>query len=783
MPEIPDIGLSRIEGYNGVGKSSGIRLLQLCTGDQPYEREARAWASLTEQLESATVIVSNLDGAQTIEWSLSPSGWPDKPVSLDESNIGSVRIDGRLASMKDVQELLRVHRLVGNETLTETLAQQCDNAAAIMHDVFAENAASVSKRSRLDHRLADVEDIIPNFDAPTFRGRQRKAAEAKSKAAENESRMIRAKGRLDLLVEALKLFDQLDEVQGQGPGLDQQLAAIDDDIPRLERESAELDEEIERVAQQQRRDEEAQEEFDKAKRLLTRRQSEVQEIESLIRLTSGSLGIGTTQEAAEAAFAAAEQRMSDLDRQALEAHAGPAMSEILGAIAESLRKAEAAGLGDEVLIAAESGTPAWTVETARIAFEREAQKRAEESPSESAEAILEQKAKQREYVGKLQELLDVHRRLANTARLYEAAVTRFNNATAAMPDSTVDELRRLLQRKSDYGQMLREQRTRREQISQARTLLGGGQTVESLERQLTAKCIEADVDVARLQPALRNAREVFQSLEELDRVLSAEAQGYEEELAKALRDIASAVEAMNELSWIPAAIMAELAAARQPEEQIAVLRKIADQLEVARTRLERVAFQPRALADALTNVAQQFRGNTASGTWVPVVHAWMSGKAQEWFNHKEVRSTLFDSAESVFIDLKSMEARWDLSGEERVRSLQAFSSGQQAFAYTRARLSLLDQDPHVTRNRLIALDEFGALIAANGMRTLAAYLRERRVAAPQDQIAVVLPLTERLGIGDEPESHESFEEAIDDPANQARRRQLQRRGYFVEELV
>jgi len=33
--EIPDLDLCRLEGYNGIGKSAAIRLLELCTGYSP----------------------------------------------------------------------------------------------------------------------------------------------------------------------------------------------------------------------------------------------------------------------------------------------------------------------------------------------------------------------------------------------------------------------------------------------------------------------------------------------------------------------------------------------------------------------------------------------------------------------------------------------------------------------------------------------------------------------------------------------------------------------------
>jgi hypothetical protein len=115
-----------------------------------------------------------------------------------------------------------------------------------------------------------------------------------------------------------------------------------------------------------------------------------------------------------------------------------------------------------------------------------------------------------------------------------------------------------------------------------------------------------------------------------------------------------------------------------------------------------------------------------------------------------------------------------LDGQRQTRPLQAFSSGEQALAYTRARLASLDRDDTLARNRLIALDEFGAFIAADGMRSLTTYLRDRRRALPQDQIVVVLPLSGDL---------KRATSADDDELTASRRWQLQERGYFAESMT
>jgi hypothetical protein len=74
-----------------------------------------------------------------------------------------------------------------------------------------------------------------------------------------------------------------------------------------------------------------------------------------------------------------------------------------------------------------------------------------------------------------------------------------------------------------------------------------------------------------------------------------------------------------------------------------------------------------------------------------------------------------------------------------VSPLEAFS-GEQAFAYTRARLVVLDED-ELDPEPIDRAERVGAFIAHDRLAGLLAYLRERVGEHPEDQVLVVLPLS------------------------------------------
>jgi hypothetical protein len=114
-----------------------------------------------------------------------------------------------------------------------------------------------------------------------------------------------------------------------------------------------------------------------------------------------------------------------------------------------------------------------------------------------------------------------------------------------------------------------------------------------------------------------------------------------------------------------------------------------------------------------------------------------------------------------------MTVLWTNEGVTLERPLSAFSSGEQAFAYTQAQVALLEHDDAAVANRLIVLDEFNAFIDSQRMDDLASYLVDRRSRIPHDQVVVILPL-------------ETQNTAGATGATVARIRELENRGYFAE---
>jgi chromosome segregation ATPase len=774
IDEIPDIGLCRIEGHNGIGKSTAIRLLQLCAGAQPYEREEMAWLTLREQLVSATVRVTELDGARSLEWRVDPARWPTRPEPLGD-DVGSVEIDGVPARAEDVQQILQVHRLVGHETLTDTLAQRVQDAAVTVRRWISQTGPGWRRRERLDHMLADVQDHVNSYDVASFHADRRRLDEAATRLTDHSTRLQATGERVEVLSEALRLFDQLEEVRGQGPGLDEELDDLESELSSLGEQRERLDAEIEDVAVREQRDEQARTKFSQAQRLVDRRRSELHNAtDAFVQAARDAAMSADTDEAARA-LQTAQQRLADLTAELPKVNAAPLLAELLRSLAGRLRDAEDAGLADQQVIPGDTGHGSWTVEALRQTFEAEADKRAAEQPSATAEEVEAEISKARGRVAVLVDITAKREAIAEAEQRLTTAERRLNSAAAALPAGTAKALQSLLSRRTTLDGRIRELDSRKEQIRQARDLLGGGLTEQVLNQQLTAACRSVDVEPARIRGELGAAQAQLQRLQTATAAIRAEREAYQKAVDGRVRQAANAYTSLRAVTWLAPHLEAITMGKADLDSQIIAVSCLANALDKTRERLDRFTTDVQAMVDALDRLSDQFRGHASQiGEWATEVNSWLTAEVHQWFDHEEVRQALFGGGRDIQLDLETMQVSWTLHGQRQTRPLQAFSSGEQALAYTRARLALLDRQASRAENRLLALDEFGAFIAADRMRNLINYLHDRRRSYPRDQILVVLPLTADL---------RSAPSAGDDNLMALRREQLRRRGYFAESLA
>jgi hypothetical protein len=778
--ELPDYKISRIEGYNGIGKSSALRLLELCTGSQPYHGQDRLWASFREQLVHATVRVTGLQGgAGEIAWDLDPSAWPDSPEPLGD-RLGRVQIDGRPARCGDVAPLLSVHTVLANETFTDTLAGRLE-AAARRLDAWTEygSGAAWQHMEALEALLDESRKAIQAPGAAELRALRLELENAEAQSQQAALDLEWARARVEQLTEAKELAERLDDIRGRGPELSAQLADIRRQQEELNRERSALDEQIAEIGRREQGDAAARREFDLARENLERRQSELRNARRRLADAKAAAGSDAVRDQIEAEEPTLSSRLEDLTAQLPRISVSPFMARLLAEIADRLHQAEEAGLGGQVLLPRTPATAEWTVRAWREACEGEAASRTAEGSTETAQAVETEIAHVRKRLQMLAGVREEQDRAGRAAELRRRAALRLERAIAKLPSEEATTLDQLVSAREQADALLAGLADRHAAVQHALSLVGGGADEGTLRERLARICDEVGVPESRVRGQLAAGQERLAAAQDAfaaSRLSEDRARRTMEEAAGAVGTALSALRQRPGLSFARRAA-GDLIPLDSEAVQAVELSALGSAMERAARDARGAVDRVQGIAAALDTAARLIRGTggpSKGARWIKPVQEWLSGQVTEWFNQADVRQALFPDGHDITVNVGEMSVSWTAAdGEDQTRPLKAFSSGQQALAYTRSGMAALDTAAAGTANRLIALDEFGAFIDANAMERLSGYLLDRHEAFPRDQVVVVLALRQEIRTRPDP----------GDTAAADRWRQLQERGYLAERIT
>jgi hypothetical protein len=150
---------------------------------------------------------------------------------------------------------------------------------------------------------------------------------------------------------------------------------------------------------------------------------------------------------------------------------------------------------------------------------------------------------------------------------------------------------------------------------------------------------------------------------------------------------------------------------------------------------DRLLASFRAVANAALSTEDALVGSTSR---VRAVRTVLGNELRGFLDTPAIRDALFDGAEIVDVDPVEAHLTLETADGRSTRPFESFSTGEQAFAFTQARIRELVAPPQP--NRLLVLDEFGAFVAADRLPALIEFLSAETLGAICDQVLVILPL-------------------------------------------
>jgi hypothetical protein len=548
-------------------------------------------------------------------------------------------------------------------------------------------------------------------------------------------------------------------------------------LARLDEGNETLNAAIADAHAQQRLNDEAVQRFDKAQKLVARHGASLKRNRDALRRVSAAAGVEPVPDIVARTILQVSDRLTALVDSQPDVSAAPKILALLNDLRRSLGSALTSDLGDRVLLDRDPAHAAWTVAALDEACRSQIVWLTEQSRGADAELLATEIAAVRNRLDALAKVENNLRSSERVERWLGQAEEELAEATANLAANPGDQISQLLRERNEREKEGRELQSRIDRLNLELELLSGGKTEEALSAELEAICRTAGIEVSRIRGSLERERKNLSSLlqeeAEAHMVDGSETHALSERLSQ-LDQTAESLATSAEFAWLRAARpeVSQLQAL-DVDERLALIDDLAKHVSRASEMLRPIVDSVRGISGAFDELAKLLLGSSAAPKrpqdWTDPVHQWLSEQVRQWFDDDIMREILFSGGRDIRLDPSDLTVSWWVDGEENKRPLTIFSSGEQAFAFTRARVAQLDRIVDVAANRLIALDEFGAYLDAERLRGLAEFLTQREQHTPRDQVLVILPYrlvpADGPGTSRIPAEHEA---------------ELARRGYFAE---
>ncbi len=750
----------RLEGRNGIGKSVAVRLLALASGKQPYAADPSSWLSLRELVGNTEIALTGLTGGvNRAVLRLTPERWPERPTSEVGTWLGEVTLDGGPASPDQLFDLLDVVHLIGTERLGDTLAQQSDRFLVALQGTSRRLRELEEQRAILGEIEEEVRFLSPE------RARAEVAARMQDERQANQIRE-RLKPKQQKVVELQKAAALVALIDaGAEGGRDEEIRSIREQLPRAEAELQRLEAELETAVKALSEGSRAQRAVARQERKLTdlRRQQE-QALSRLAELAPRLVALDVEPSAEMLSPEAEVKLASSLDEAV--AHRKMLESQLFRSrMTEAQRE-----VYDELRVVLDSALHNGLSEFVLFRLHGQGV-----SVGELAEAITSPPESETPASEVLREAVALESDLQETLKIYRDRPRQTESV-----DQVSRELARLRSgvkahdRQQDLVEAAR--RTRDAASDQVRALalrLGalnrsglGEAGLRDAEDQVGAVLhtygIERDDLSGELTMAQADARRDEETLTDTQNAIAAALESAARRRV-AKRNLAQKIYGDPQLSWLR-----EIAGLSEAETEMNDGR-----WQVTAERLTHIRSVVSQLVRDVEGLEDVAKSGGHEGRFGEALRSLIERDALADLSDPPIATALFDGGDLTDVDLRNATVTWTLgSGEVRTRPLSAFSSGEQALGFMRARLRQVADSG--SANRLVFLDEFGAFIAADRRRPLAELLAGNELEELSSQVVVVLPLQ----VDYEAELEQTTGELRE--LYESRARQITERGYFTE---
>lgn len=778
-----DLGpITLLEGNNGIGKSTLVRVLQICAGQLPYPSNPRAWSSLRESLGRTTVRISELATASVIEWRFDTRKWLAKEGAPKDDWFDAIEVDGKSSSLSDAGLHLSVYRLSGDSDIAGSFAERVETYGVTFNIALAQlTEGGRSPWAAASGLLADASDLSHVADGQALASEATAFNHALRRRDDAAMRLTKATEAKSNLAELVVAERELHELQKSEPDVRARLKSLAEQLRTKETERTTVVKALQSLASAAAVGEKDKNELEAAERNYSRNFDLLRDAELQLSEIRAVLSIEPPDEVRPDLEESLVAKLKDLTHRRDAIDRTPAVRQLVNHLADRLSRAHTDGLDDERALPSSFEALSTVGALSLGVSERLEELRALPTP-DTAE-IDEQIA---EATKKLKLIREIPKARANIKRL-RALVDKHQSALKLLAESknlaATEEYEGLsLSLASADNEMLtlQSEQARLTQVLSQLSVNGDLGVLATRVRRLRQNTGLADA--ANVELAHQAAISDLAGLETEVRSLEAELEKAQRQHDSRLASITSTAGRLADdpnYQWLRDAAGDLVPSSTDSPSLVAIkVDTIFRRLNDAANSAQQFRRDLLAVSAALDALAKTLRG-TAQTTdlYFGPLRTWFEDQFSDYFNHAAVREAMFPpDATEIRVNLSELQVEWREGSSAKQRAFDTFSSGQQAFAYARAQLGMIDAEPNQASTRLVCLDEFGAFLSADRRSELVSYLRDRTSRFANDRVLLTLPVRYDYG------------EAAENALGAERKRltniahELEQAGYFQEVL-
>jgi hypothetical protein len=744
IDEIADYQLCRLEGRNGIGKTLAVRLLELATGGAPYASAPAAWRSLRQHLGPVQIVVNSLRDGDELELHLVPNGWPDEQPR-DLASLGMARLNGQQIDFQKVPDLLHVVRIGGDEDIISEFKQVIAADARVVEDQNTRLGEEIERIGvACDRILRDTAELSPHR-LDELVSLQEGAVKRRAALKDEYGRHEGVVSRLEQLEHQIHTLSELEE---QGPAIEEELAGIETALGEVARRREMQEEQRRLLLPDAERHRELLAQLQRLERKRDQQAERAREADARAKDALAQLGLSVDSDSAairEAEKRARRERSELLHGQTL-LRVPPDLIALIKQLRLPLDPLGESSLDEEeVAIIAQQRI---TVSELRVGLDR---REAELSEQQQHALIEETEAEIKEVGVHLRELrsslrlLDDARGKAEDLQQVETEAREVAHALATRHDDEYQQVVIALEHLQNEGL---EHINRRAELRYRHGVLERAGSAEKLAREIAE--LRDDLSVTgspitaleNVRNQLADCRAKLQVADEQERLTTVNLREFERHVDERV----GVLERSPEYAWLRSAVGDLLPTTR--DERLRSLEQMArldDALRRFQSGMDTLANRAARALEALQRLTRprESTGEVDGGYLIPLANHYAK-RFGELLSDRDIQSALFGDGRFSRLDLLNWELIWETAnGEPQRRPLQAFSSGERAFAYVLA--SILRHTGQSAPNSMLVLDEFGAFIEADRLARLLHFLGDQVLAPGRaDQVVIILPLRETV---------------------------------------